>query len=702
MNQYSTALNICYIPRNKIVHETNNRVRIKIHNLSKIHEYQKLVSQINGVSNIQYNEKSKSMIVYYDANPNTRNAIVDSLDIKRHKLQYENSISNDKKKSFRDFLIAAFSLLSSFVFPPSFQMLITIGVTTPLLYTGTKELFLNGLNANVLETLAVFISITRREFKTANITHFLLASSKYLEDTMVHKTNIMLLDLMRYDIEKVWVYKDGEEKEIAFGDLSVGDIVIVNIGDVIPVDGMVSSGVGLIDQSSIFGESVPVTKEIQERVYSGTVLVEGKLKIFAEKVGQDTTMYEISEYVKSALECQSKEEIEATKIIEKLVPINLFLAFLSYLHSRNWITVAAVLQADYSCAIKLSIPVSFKSAIFKAGVSGILIKDSKALENLSDTDVFVFDKTGTLTEGNLEVEEIIYFDNEYKTDDILSIAASIEEHHFHPIAKAIVQEARQKTFKHFHHSDVEFIIGHGVNAYIGDKKIYIGSKHYLEDHENISFEFFKDLEVYYSKGKTLLFLGINDKPLGIIVMQDKIRQDALVTLENLKNLGVKDIILLTGDEELKTKTIAESLGISRYYAQIEPTEKAEIIKQIKKEGKKIAFVGDGINDSPALVSVDVGISMGTAADISKFTSDIVLLNNELSSLYKLRSLSSSTRKKIKRNFFSTVAINSSILGAATLGYIQPYTTSLLHNGATIMTLLNSMKVDSEIFNVSSA
>ncbi|MCB1189849.1 MAG: heavy metal translocating P-type ATPase [Leptospiraceae bacterium] len=685
----------------KIVHELKNRIRFRLQSCSLLQKeyYTNNISTIQGIRGIRINEKSKSLVIVYDANPETRESILNKLGLKKRKdLSITDiNLNNEEKQSIVGLFTSTLSLFFSFVFPPGLRLLFTLFVTSPLLYRGTKELFKKGLTSNVLEALAVFISVARQEYKTANITNFLLVSGKYLEDTMVHKANLLLLDLMKYDITTVWVEHNGEEKEIPFDDLKVSDIVIVNIGDVIPVDGVISQGVALIDQSSVFGESIPVTKEAGERVYSGTLLVEGTLKVYAEKVGKDTTMYTISEYIRSSLTGRSKQEIEASMLVEKLVPINLALAFSSYLYNQNWRNVASVLQADYSCAIKLSIPVSFKSAIYMAGLTGVLIKDSKALENLADVDVFIFDKTGTLTEGTLEVEEIIYFDEQYKKEDILSMAASIEEHHFHPIAKAIVQEARQKTFKHFRHSEVEFIIGHGVNSCIGGKRIFIGSKHYLEDHVNISFDFFTDLVNYHSVGKTLLFLGIEDKPLGIIVMQDRIRKDAFATVQELKCLGVKEIVLITGDEKIKTRSIAESLGIDLYYSQVEPSEKVEIINLFKKEGKKIAFVGDGINDSPALVSVDVGISMGTAADISKFSSDIVLLNNQLSAISRLKELSLYTKKKINRNFYLTVVANSSILAAATTGFIQPYTTSLLHNGITLGTILNSMVVESKIF-----
>jgi heavy metal translocating P-type ATPase len=472
----------------------------------------------------------------------------------------------------------------------------------------------------------------------------------------------------------------------------VGDIVIVGAGDTISVDGHIIYGDASVNQVSMTGEAEPVKKGRGDRVISGTVVEEGRIKIWAEQVGEDTATARIKEYIKSSLSEKSAIGLKATKLADSLVPVTLGLAGFAYLINRDFESVASVLQADYSCALKLATPVAFKSSISQAGKSGVMIKGAKALEALSGVDTFVFDKTGTLTHGELEVVSINSFDKEWDEEDILNLTASAEEHYFHPVAEAVMRAAKDRGFVHMHHDEVEFIIAHGVKTMVNGKEVVIGSRHFLEDDEKISFAKHKSqIEACLKEGKAILYVGYDGKLLGTIGMVDKLRENAKTMIQKLKTLGIKEVVMLTGDIELKANVLASELGIDRVYANMLPTSKAGVIKELQKEGKKVAFVGDGINDAPALMSANVGISMQKGADIAKATADIGLLKDDIEAVCYIKELADKTMGRIKTNFYATVGINSGILLGATMGVFSPIATAVLHNGTTIGLLLNSVK-----------
>ncbi len=353
--------------------------------------------------------------------------------------------------------------------------------------------------------------------------------------------------------------------------------------------------------------------------------------------------------------------------------------------------MASVLQADYSCALKLATPVAFKTSISKAGRDGILIKGAKAIEALANADTFVFDKTGTLTYGNLSVAEIYSFDEGINSDELLNLTASAEEHYFHPVAEAIVKAARQRGFHHIHHEEVEFIVAHGVKTVVKGKEVVIGSRHFLEDDEMIDFSAHKSkLEESIKSGFAMLYIGYDKKLIGTIALKDEIRDNAKECIEKLKEYGVKEIIMLTGDVQNKADEVAKSIGVDKVFANCLPTDKAQIIENLRKSGKNIAFIGDGINDAPSLVKSNVGISMSKGADIAKASADISLLKDDICSVAKAKLIANKTMEKINLNFKATVGINSGILLGATLGKLSPIQTAVLHNGTTIALLLNSL------------
>ena len=690
----------------KLLHKTAKRVRFYCEDLKKS-DYNgsslvQYLESIDGINRVRINKKIGSIVFEHNGKAlNTIENILTNLDINRYKV-CDTFISecfdcmSEEEPSLNGVIRASSALVAErAITNDTAKFVVTSLASKPLLFEGTKELFREGLTSKVLEATAVGVSLARRDYLAANSTNLMLELGEYIEETTVHKSDDLIKELAKPNVAKAWieVEQDGktDQKLIDTANIKVGDIVIVGAGDTISIDGHIISGNASVNQVSMTGESEPVNKQRGDRVISGTVVEDGRLKIWAEYVGEDTATARIKNYISSSLNEKSAIGLKATKLADKLVPVTLGLAGVAYLINRDFESVAAVLQADYSCALKLATPVAFKSSISKAGKDGVMIKGAKSIEALSSADTFVFDKTGTLTYGDLEVESIISFDSKWTQDDILNLTASAEEHYFHPVAEAVVKAAKEKGFVHMHHEEVEFIVAHGVKTTVKNKEVVIGSRHFLEDDEKIDFSKYEDkIAKCLQDGKTMLYVGYDKELLGTIGMRDRVRENAQKTLKRLRELGAKELVMLTGDTQEKANLLAKELGIDTVYANMRPTGKADIVKELKNRGAKVAFVGDGINDAPALMSSDVGISMSKGADIAKATADIGLLKDDLAAVADAKELANKTMKLINYNFNATVGINSLILTGATVGLFSPITTAVLHNGTTIVLLLNSM------------
>eukprot|EP01155_Anaeramoeba_flamelloides_P010534 Anaeramoba_flamelloidesa325723_423.p1 GENE.a325723_423~~a325723_423.p1 ORF type:complete len:703 (-),score=22.13 a325723_423:902-3010(-) len=691
----------------KLLHKTKKRVRYFC-DVLKSEEYNESsiiqnFQAIDGIDSVRINQKIGSIVFYHDGSAlATIEDLLESFDIDKYKtcdtfLNDGIGCVGDETPSKMGVYRATGALVAErFISNDTAKFILTSLATKPLLFEGTKELFTEGLTSKVLEATAVGVSLARRDYLAANGTNAMLELGEYIEETTVHKSDDLIKELAKPNVKKAWIEVQEDSKAVQklvdTATIKIGDIVIVGAGDTIAIDGHILSGNALVNQVSMTGESEPVSKGRGDRVISGTVVEEGRIKIWAEQVGEDTATSRIKNYIASSLNEKSAIGLKATKLADKLVPVTLGLSGLSYVINRDFESVAAVLQADYSCALKLATPVAFKSSISKAGRDGIMIKGAKSLEALSGVDTFVFDKTGTLTYGHLEVETIKSFDKEWNEEDILNLTASAEEHYFHPVAEAVVKAAKEKGFVHMHHEEVEFIVAHGVKTIVEDKEVVIGSRHFLEDDEGINFSAHEEaIEQCLLDGKTILYVGYDKKLLGTIGMRDKVRENVKEVLAKLRTLGAKKLVMLTGDIETKANGLAKELGIDKVYANMKPTDKADIVKELKDSGSKIAFVGDGINDAPALMSSDVGISMSKGADIAKATADIGLLKDDIAAVAEAKEFANKTMKLINYNFNATVGINSIILTGATVGLFSPITTAVLHNGTTIGLLINSMK-----------
>jgi len=377
---------------------------------------------------------------------------------------------------------------------------------------------------------------------------------------------------------------------------------------------------------------------------------------------------------------------------DRLVPSVLKLAGASWLMSGDWRRAASVLQADYSCALKLATPVAFKSAMYGAGQSGILVKGAAALERLAQADTFIFDKTGTLTTGKLDVTDIFTFDSAYSPEDLICLAASVEEHYFHPLALAVVKAARATHNRHFDHQEVEFIVAHGVASVVDGRRIVVGSRHFVQEDEKIDIgPQMETIERLYQEGKTLLFIGYGGQLLGILAMKDTIREASARTIRRLREMGARKILLLTGDHRERAAELAEELDLDGFHAELMPEHKAKIIEDLSAQGARIAFIGDGINDAPALAGAHVGIAMQKGADIARLTADVALLEDDIERVADAKQSANAVMDLIAANYRLTVGLNSGILSAAALGLLSPIATSLLHNGTTIGILLNALR-----------
>ena len=691
----------------KLIHSTANRARFSyaLHKGGAIQAVplRLAVEAIDGVKGVRVNDILHNIIIIYngDLARITREiftALTNLLTTSKRKVS-ESSIFalRDEIPSSAEVVRSATALISEpFITPFLPKAAFSAIAAYPLLKSGVQEALRSGVTSRVLEAMAVAISLYRADFRTANSTNFMLTLGEYIEEMTMYKSDDLLKEISKPQGGEAWVEKQVNGKSdlvlTKSEDLQIGDIVVVGAGDSILIDGHIISGEAMVNQISMTGEATPVKRSRGDRVLSGTIVQEGRIKIWAESVGSQTATARIKNYIQETLTQKSSIQLSASKMADSLVPITLGLAILSYVFNRDLTRVASVLQADYSCALKLATPVAFKSAISSAGKNGIIIKGAKSLESLNEAEIFVFDKTGTLTKGELEVVEVHSFSPSWNKEQILNLSASIEEHYFHPVAEAVVKAAREQEFNHIHHDEVTFIVAHGVKSQINGKEVLIGNRHFLEDDEGVDMSAHEDkIKSLLDSGHTPLFIGYDGELLGLILLKDTVRHNAKVALERLRKSGVKQIIMLTGDEESKAQEIANELGIDRFYAKLLPTQKAEILESIMNEGYKVAFVGDGINDAPALIKAHSGIGMCKGADIAKASADIVLLKDDIESVADAKEYALACLNKVNKNFKITVVVNSAILALATFGKLSPIQTAFLHNGTTIGLLLNALR-----------
>ncbi|WP_407279582.1 heavy metal translocating P-type ATPase [Aromatoleum evansii] len=680
-----------------VAHRTRGRVRFRFACMPGTPAtplaIERAAENVPGVHEARVNPRAQSLVVTFDAAATD----VDTLQRAVAALTPPGARAAPAKAATDEGgagpLVASLAtLLGTPYLPASVQLPVTLGAAAPLIKHALDDYRDNGISSHVLEAMAVSISLARGDFSAANTTTFMLALGEYLEDSIARRSDDLLKHLLRPSSDEIWVVRDGQEVLVPAAEVSVGDTVVVGTGAVIPVDGTVLGGEGTVNEAAMTGESVAVVKGRGDAVLSGTLIEEGRLQIYAEQVGARTAAARIADYVEQSLTAKSEAQLGAARLADRLVPIVLGLAGSTYLLSRDWRRAAAVLQADYSCALKLATPVAFKSAMYRAGRTGILVKGASALERLAEADTFVFDKTGTLTAGRLAVTDSVTFDRSFSADDLICLAASVEEHYFHPLALAVVAAAKEISGKHFDHQEVQFIVAHGVASVIDGRRIVVGSRHFIEDDEKIDVSTHTEtIDRLYREGKTLLYIGFGGKLLGVLALKDEVRANAAATITRLRQLGARRILMLTGDHHDRAAELAAELGLDAFHAELLPEQKAHIVEELGRQGARIAFVGDGINDAPALAGAHVGVAMQKGADIARLTADVALLEDDIGCVADAKALAQATMTRIRNNYRLTVGLNTAILGAAAIGVLSPVTTAMLHNGSTIAILLNALR-----------
>ena len=539
----------------------------------------------------------------------------------------------------------------------------------------------------LLDGAAVAGSLLLKQYQPASSMMFLLSISDELEDYTLQKAKSTLKDSLALNIDTVWIIgEDGEEKQCPVVDINKGDKIKVHMGDVIPVDGKVIEGEGMVNEASMTGEPLAVHKRPGKTVHAGTVIEEGNLIVEVYSMNKETRLNKIIDLIENSEELKADTQSKAEKLADSIVPYSFIATALTYLITGNPTKALSVLMVDFSCAIKLTTPLSIISAMREASDNRMMIKGGKFLENYANADTIVFDKTGTLTNATPKVVDVIPMSKRYTRDEILTMAACIEEHFAHSIAAAIVKQAEKEGLKHEEdHSEVEYIVAHGIATEYDGKRAVIGSKHFLFDDEKVKITKTQDKKVNKAaKEHSVVYLAIDGKLEGIICIDDPVREEAKYVIEELKSLGIENIVMLTGDSESGAKAASKALGITEYRSQVLPEDKSRIVEEFKDEGKTVIMVGDGINDSPALAAADVSVSMKNSSDIAREVADISLLSDDLYDLVTLRKLSTGMLDKINDNYRNIVLVNGSLLVLGVFGVISPSTSSMIHNLSTML------------------
>ena len=557
---------------------------------------------------------------------------------------------------------------------------------------GLKALWKRRLEVSVLDATAIVVSLIRRDFETAGSIMFLLGIGEQLEEWTHKKSVDDLARTMSLNINKVWLKTESQQILVSVSSVNEGDEIVVHMGNIIPFDGYVAEGEAMVNQSSLTGESVPIPKDYNDCVYAGSVVESGELTIRVtategkSRYDRIVTMIEETEKLKSAMEGK------AVHLADQLVPCTLGGAVLTYFFTRNVNKMLSVLLVDFSCALKLAMPITVLSAIREARMYDIVVKGGKYLEGLAEADTIVFDKTGTLTKATPTVVDVVTFDDTKTPDEILRIAACLEEHFPHSMAKAVVDAANAKNLEHNElHTKAEYVVAHGISTTVDGKKTILGSRHFVfEDEKCIVPEGKEDLFHNLPAHHSHLFLAVENVLVGVVCIEDPIRGEAADVIQKLRETGFWKVVIMTGDSERTAASVAKTLGVHEYYSEVLPEDKANYILEQKALGRKVVMVGDGINDSPALSAADVGIAISDGAEIAREIADITVGAEDLYQLVTLRKLSNALVKRIRKNYREIVGINGVLIGLGVAGIITPTTSAMIHNTSTLLIGVNSM------------
>lgn len=684
----------------KIVYDKPCRIRFRCGNYTIPKEYEESirfyistssfvkevgVTSINGGILVMYKTGFRDKVVELVKNLN-----INTLAPMTEKREYG---IKEIDKEFKDSLlkIALKRVFFKAFVPNPIATALTIYNSVKYIKNGLKALSECKLNVDVLDSASIVACFARKNFKTASTVMFLLSISSLLEKYTRERTKAVLTDSLVIKTDKVWLVTSGEDVEIPITELQVGDKIRIHTGNVIPIDGIVTDGEATVNEASITGESLPVMKVADTSVYAGTVIEEGSVVVKVRELSSNTKISKIIELIDNSENLKASVQSNAENLADRIVPFSFLGFFLTLIFTRNVNKALSLLMVDYSCAIKLSTPIAVISAIREAAVHDITIKGCKYLEAFSSADTIVFDKTGTLTNAEPTLEKIVSF-GKYSEEEILKIAACLEEHFPHSVANAVVNAANERGIAHLEeHTEVNYVVAHGISTTLHGKKAIIGSKHFVVEDEHITVTDEQEEIINEKSGAcSVLYLAIGDELVGVLCISDPPRDDAKDAIAELKSLGISNIVMLTGDSYKAAKMTAEQLGITEYKYQVLPEDKHKYIEDLKEKGHCVIMVGDGINDTPALAAANVSVAMNDASDIARETADITIKDSSLNQLARVRILSKELMERIHKNYRFILGFNSSLLLLGFMGVITPSLSALLHNASTMMICAKSM------------
>lgn len=685
-----------------IKHESRGRMRVHME------QHRMTYEQADTLLYVIHNHRNVTFVKVYDR---TADAVIEYvgdreqiIELLRH-FHYESAnvpqtviktSGRELNNSYQEKLLGSvvWHYSKKLLLPWPIRTALTVGRSIKYIGIGLKCLLQRKIEVPVLDATAITVSLVTKDFSTASSIMFLLGIGELLEEWTHKKSVDDLARSMSLNVSKVWLRTpENQEILVESSKIEKGDKVVVHMGNVIPFDGEILDGDAMVNQASLTGESVPVQRTVSNTVFAGTVVEEGEITIRVKEVEGNNRFDQIVTMIEESEKLKSELEGKAEHYADKLVPWTLGATGLTYLLTRNVTKAMSILMVDFCCALKLAMPISVLSAIREASLYNVTVKGGKFLEAVAEADTIVFDKTGTLTKAHPTVVDVVNFNDEYSSDDMLRVAACLEEHFPHSMAKAVVDAASKKGLSHEEmHTKVEYIVAHGIATSINGKRTVIGSYHFVFEDEKCVVPagkepLFESLPLYYSH----LYLAIEGKLSAVICIEDPLRDEAAAVVTSLKKAGISKVVMMTGDSERTASVIAKKVGVDEYYAEVLPEDKAAFVEREKAKGRKVIMIGDGINDSPALSAANVGIAISDGAEIAREIADITVGSDDLYQIVTLKYISNALMKRIKSNYRKIVGFNSGLIALGVAGVLPPTTTALLHNGSTILISVNSMK-----------
>ena len=686
-----------------VLHESSKKIRIKIpypymsmHRADLVEYY---IRNIDVVKEVSVDERTGNAVVtFLNSSEKDKESLFSALAVfdpqdERIKALVPENTGREMNRRYEEklFFSVAGMFMRKIFLPTPLAIARSISKSIPYIVKGLFALKNGKLQVETLDGVAIATSIIRRDFDTASSIMFLLNIGETLEEWTRKKSINDLARSMSLNIDKVWLKNDGKEIQVGVNQVLAGDHIIVRNSEIIPLDGKVIEGEMTVNQSIMTGESEPVVKSPGGYVYAGTVVEEGECIIEVTKTAGSGKFDQIVKMIEESEKLKSDTEAKAYRLADKLVPYSLLGAGITYLFTRNATKALSFLMVDYSCAMKLSMPLAVLSAIKECREHRISVKGGKFMEAMAEADTLVFDKTGTLTHATPTLMDVVSFEGR-DPDEMLRIAACLEEHYPHSVANAIVKGAKDKGLDHDElHSKVEYIVAHGISSSIDNEHVVIGSYHFVMEDEGCIIpedEAYKLDEI--NREYSRIFMAIGGRLAAVLCIFDPLREEAAEVIKSLHELGFKKICMMTGDNKKNAQAVAAKLSLDEFCAEVLPEDKAEFVKNERQKGHKVVMIGDGVNDTPALSEADVGIAILDGAPIAREIADITIASDDLHQLITLRKISTALMKRIKANYRFILGFNSALIAGGLFGVMNPASSALLHNGSTILTGLKSM------------